>query len=63
MDWGSSFFAFCSLYFFGYIILSVLLDPATYEPVDITKPDIGHRYGGDEDNGFYWAMMMNQGDE
>lgn len=58
MDWGSSFLMFACLYFFGSIFLSIIFDPATWEPADISKPDIGYR--GAENNSFNWAMMMNR---
>lgn len=56
MDWGVLPLLFCALYFFGYILIDVITDPQTWQPADITKPDIGHK----ADGGFNWAMMMNQ---
>lgn len=62
MDWGNGM---CNLALFlsvGYTLLSILLDPETWQEPDISKPALGN--SGSDDSGFYWAMMMNQrGDE
>ena len=58
MDWGNGM---CNLALFlsvGYLILTVLLDPQTWEPADISKPVLGQRT--EDDSAFYWSMMMNQ---
>lgn len=59
MDYGTNYLYTVLLYFFIYIVWGMLSDPQTWEPADITKPDIGHSYG-EPDYGFTWAMWANQ---
>ena len=58
MDYGTAPLLFAFLYFFGSIFVSVIMDPETWEPADVSKPDIGHQ--GAEQKAFSWSLMMNQ---
>lgn len=59
MDYGSGYLTIVLIWFFSSVIWQLLCDPEVWEPVDISKPDIGHTYGSDN-NAFVWAMMQNQ---